>query len=78
MGFVPQGPAGDAIRRILQLQHVAHSRSLESMLLSLDVNKAFDTLSWPYLMSVLHHYGFGASFLQWMTVLYDSPRAKIK
>lgn len=44
VGFVTQRQAGDAITRILQVQHIAHSRSLESMLLSLDVNKAFDTL----------------------------------
>lgn len=43
MGFIPQRQAGDAIGKILQLQHVAHNHSLDSMLLSLDVNKAFDT-----------------------------------
>lgn len=78
VSFVPQRQAGDAIRRILQLQPIAHTRSLESMLLSLDVNKAFDTLSWPYFMLVLRHYGFGSLFMRWMSVLYDSPQAKIK
>lgn len=28
-------------------------------------------------MSILRHYGFGASFRQWMIMLYNSPRAKI-
>lgn len=78
VGFVPQRQAGDAIWRILQLQHIAHERSLANMLLSLDMNKAFDTLSWPHLLSVLRHYGFGTSFLRWMAALYDSPRAKLK
>lgn len=68
----------DAIRCIIQLQHIAHHCSLETMLLSLDVNKAFNTLSWPYLMAVLRHYGFGISFLHWLMALYDSPQAKIK
>lgn len=48
------------------------------MFLSLGVNKAFDTLSWPYLTIVLRHYGFGASFFRWILALYDSPQAKIK
>lgn len=78
VGFVPHRQAGDAIRQIIQLQHLAHRRSLETILLSLDVNKAFDTLSWPYLMSVLRHYGFGTSFLSWLTALYDAPLAKIR
>lgn len=60
VGFIPGRQAGDAIRRIIQLQHIAHSRSITTMLLSLDMNKAFDTLSWPYLKTVLSHYGFGS------------------
>lgn len=74
VGFVPRRQAGDAIRRLLQIQHIAHNRSLETMFLSL----AFDTLSWPYLKQVLHHYGFGTSFLSWVSAIYDSPHAKIK
>lgn len=46
--------------------------------MSLNVNKAFDNLSWPYLMTVLRRYGFGAYFLGWIKTLYDSPQAKIK
>lgn len=43
----------------------------------LDVNKAFNTLSWPYLIMVLCHYDFGTSFLSWVLALYNSPQAKI-
>lgn len=53
VGFVPKRQVGDAIRRIIQLQHIAHRRSLETMLLSLNVNNSFDTLSWNYRMTVL-------------------------
>lgn len=48
------------------------------MFLSLDVNKAFDILSWPYLTMVLRHNGFEAPFLRWISALYDSPPAKVK
>lgn len=78
VGFVPRRQAGDAIRRLLQIQHIVHNRSLATMFLSLDVNKAFDTLSWPYLMTELRHYGFGTSFLSWISALYDFPQAKVK
>lgn len=78
MGFVPRRQASDAIRRLLQIQHILHNRSLETMFLSLDINKAFDTLSWPYLIQVLKRYGFGASFTRWVSAIYDSPQAKVK
>lgn len=78
VGFVPRRQAVDTIRRILQIQHITHCGSLETMFLSLDVNKTFDTLSWPYLTMVLRHYGFGASFLRWISALCNFPQAKVQ
>lgn len=47
-------------------------------LLSLDIRKAFDTVSWPYLHSILHRWGFGPHFLQWISSLYNHLQAYIK
>lgn len=46
--------------------------SQDLILLSLDINKALDTLWWSYLMTVLCHYGFGSPFLSWIAMLYDT------
>lgn len=35
-------------------------------------------LYWHYLTAVFCHFGFGSSFLQWISALYDSPQAKVK
>lgn len=40
------------------------------MLLALDIDKAFNSLKWPYLMDILRKIGFGPSFLIWVRLLY--------
>lgn len=47
------------------------------MLLSLDIHKAFDSLSWDYLLDVLPRYGFGKHFLAILRILYDMPKASL-
>lgn len=47
-------------------------------LLSLDATKAFDCLEWHYIWKVLAELQFGPSFVHWLSLLYDKPRAKIR
>lgn len=56
VSFVPRCQAGDAICCVLQLLNFTHWCPLETMLLSLDINKAFDTLSWSYYRSTLIYF----------------------
>lgn len=47
-------------------------------LLSLDTNKAFDSVGWRYLWAVLSKCGFGDRFIAWVKLLYASPQATIR
>jgi hypothetical protein len=49
-----------------------HKRKLLSMLINLDISKAFDTMNWPYLLSVMSHLGFGQKWLNWIAALWCS------
>lgn len=60
-GFVPIRQAGDNVRRALLLSHDA-----KTCFLSIDIRKAFDSVTWPYLQYTLQRWGFGSNFLTWV------------
>lgn len=51
--FIPSRPASNNIRHAALLTHAARTRHIPSCFVSLDIRKAFDTLSWPYLNFIL-------------------------
>ena len=44
----------------------------------LDFQKAFDSLEWNFLYSVLERFNFGHSFIRWVQTLYCDPVAFVK
>jgi hypothetical protein len=41
-------------------------QKLPALFLKLDIHKAFDTVSWSYLLEVLQALGFGACWREWI------------
>lgn len=41
----------------------------KSILLKLDITKAFDTVSWPFLLEVLAHMGFSTRWRDWISMI---------
>lgn len=54
-----------------------HVNSGSGVIASLDAEKAFDSVEWEFLWEVMDKFGFGHHFLQWLKMLYGSPRARI-
>lgn len=53
----------------LMVQHMAktlHGQKRSSLMLKLDITKAFDSVSWPFLLEILGRFGFGD---QWRTTI---------
>ena len=77
-GFIKQRQTQDNIRRLLHIiRHVTENK-IESALISLDAQKAFDTVSWKFLYKVLYKLGFHEDFIKIIQTLYDKPTARIK
>lgn len=50
----------------------------KGFLILIDLQKAFDSVSWPYLFEILERWGFGAKFLGTMHSLYSTPSTQIR
>eukprot|EP00253_Pinus_taeda_P017647 PITA_17647 len=42
------------------------------MLLKIDLSKAFDSISWEYMQSILHAFGFAPAWVRWVSSLISS------
>lgn len=61
-------------RTLLNTIFSAHCPTSPEVIISLDAEKAFDSVEWDYLFTVLNRFGFGERFLSWIFIhLYTSP-----
>jgi hypothetical protein len=50
---------------------------IPKVLLKLDISKAFDTVSWPFLLDTLRAIGFSALWRRWISLLLSSASSRI-
>lgn len=77
MGPVQGRQTRDGTRRILDLLQIAKTSLADSVLLSLDAEKAFDRVNWLYLQKVLHKFGFVGPIYDAILSLYTCPSASV-
>uniref|UniRef100_A0A3B3D4V0 Reverse transcriptase domain-containing protein n=1 Tax=Oryzias melastigma TaxID=30732 RepID=A0A3B3D4V0_ORYME len=75
-GFIKNRQTYDNIRRALHV--IDMMKSQKSVAISLDAEKAFDSVNWNYLYLVLSRFGFNNQIVNCLKSLYDSPSARIK
>lgn len=83
VGFIPGRQGPDQIRRAIDIVSLINSNwdggsSRQGCLLSLDLQKVFDTVQWPYIFNLLQKWGFGDSFLNVIHALYSTPSAQVR
>jgi len=64
---------GENIRTILDILQYTNSQVNAGLIMFLDFEKAFDTVSWDFLFQTLKAFNFGETFIKWIEVLYCEP-----
>ena len=70
--FVKGRSIFDAVRTIDDMVDYTKRNNLSGFLIAIDFEKAFDTLSFNFLIRTLHKFNFGPSFIHWIRVLYNN------
>jgi hypothetical protein len=62
---------------VQQTARALHRQNNPRVLLKLDINKAFDLVSWPFLFKVLSHLGFGPFWCNILSKLLRSSSTRV-
>ena len=62
---------------VRQVARKLHARRAPTVFLKLDISRAFDSLSWPFLFEVMEAKGFGSRWMRWVAILLQTASTKI-
>ncbi len=74
-GFVKGRYIGQSIRTLLDVAEHCEINDVPALMVSLDIEKAFDSVRWPFLCEILERRGIGPRFLKWIALLYGNSRS---
>ena len=73
-GYIKNRYIGKNIRTVVDTIDFLKKHNKPGILLQLDFEKAFDSISWKFLQITLKHFGFGENFRKWIATIYKSPK----
>lgn len=82
-GFIKGRHANDNLRRLFNIIQLSNDTtfiycpSSLCIIASLDAEKVFDKVRWPFLFASLKQFGFGEYYSNWIKLLYKSPTASV-
>ena len=65
-GFIKGRLISETTRLVYDIMHYTEMNQLPGLLMLIDFEKAFDSLSWTYLYKVLDFFGYNEDFIQWI------------
>ena len=76
-GFISGRFIGDSTRLVYDIMYYLESNNIEGLLMLIDFEKAFDSVSWPFLYSVLDFFKFGPGFKTWIKTFNTNIQAYV-
>ena len=65
-GFIPGRYIGESTRLIYDIMHAAEKSKIPGLLMLIDFEKAYDSISWKFIYKVLTQMGFTEKFIGWI------------
>ena len=62
---------GESIRLISDILDISHKYSIPGYMLTVDLQKAFDSIDHVFLLACLAKFGFGENFIAWISILLN-------
>lgn len=76
-GFMAGRYIGENIRMLYDLINYLEHNKLPGLLVSVDFEKAFDSVDWKYMHNVLRAFGFGEDICKWISTLYCNIKSYV-
>lgn len=76
-GFIPGRCIAENVRLIYDVLFETKNQELPGLILSVDFEKAFDTVSWKFIESVLKYFNFGPSIISWIKLFQTGSESCI-
>ena len=70
-GFLKGVNIGNSVHLILDIIDYTENNYISSVIILLDIEKAFDSLSHDFLFQVLKHFNFKDQFISWIKTIYS-------
>ena len=73
-GFISGRYIGDNTRIVCDLMQFVDEKNIPGLLLLIDFEKAYDSLSWSFMKNVLKSFNFGPSIIKWISTFYNKTQ----
>lgn len=76
-GFLKGRFIGENIRLVYDVMQYVEDNSSPGLLLLIDFEKAFDSLSWSFIQKTLDFFNFGDSIKRWLHIFYNDIQSSV-
>ena len=73
-GFLKGRYIGENIRLLYDILEFTEQSNIPGLLLLIDFEKAFDSVSWKFLHNVLYFFNFGPEFREWIEIILSDSK----
>ena len=76
-GFLKGRYIGQNIVTIFDIMHHSEVQNIPALMISIDFEKVFDKLEWPFMFKCLDFFGFPTYIKEWVKILYTDIKSSV-